>query len=150
MCYFIVSPTYWQTVTRLMRDCYVDQLLTFEEPCLLENSINYCEWTVSSKTYNTFFKIAPQLVCIVTDDANTTSMYHLRTPFSGCLTHVDLLYWKGTTYYFTPHSMRAQVLSTQMLFPTLLLILAFPQHPYVRFCKELNYYKISQKKGIVP
>ena len=134
-----------------MRDCYVDQLLTFEEPCLLENSINYCEWTVSSKTYNTFFKIAPQLVCIITDDANTTSMYHLRTPFSGCLTHVDLLYWKGTTYYFTPHSMRAQVLSTQMLFPTLSIPdISFSLEPLCKILQrnqsitKLQNYKVLQ------
>ena len=84
----------------------MDQLLTFEEPCLRENSINYCEWTVSSKTYNTVFKTAPQLGRIITDDANTTSMDHLGTPFSGCLTHVEILYWKGTTYLIfhpTPH-----------------------------------------------
>ena len=29
-------------------------------------------------------------------------MYQLGTPFSGFLTHVDDLYWKGTTYYFPP------------------------------------------------
>ena len=49
---------------------------------------------------------------------NTTSIYQLGTPFSGFLTHIDDLYWKGTTYYSHP-PMKTQVLLTQMLFPTL-------------------------------
>ena len=50
-----------------------------------------------------FFEIAPQLVCIVTNDVETASVYQLGTPFSGFLTHVDDLYWKGTTYYSPLH-----------------------------------------------
>ena len=85
-----------------MRDGYVDQLLAFGKHSVLENSINYCEWTAFPKTYNMFFEIVPQLVYIVTDVVNITSMYHLGTTFSGFLMHVDHLYWKGTTYY-SPH-----------------------------------------------
>ena len=55
-----------------------------------------------------FFKIAPQLVCIVTDNLSTTSVYQLGSPLSRCLTHIDHLYWERTTYYFLP--MKTQVL----------------------------------------
>ena len=65
-----------------MRDGYVDQLLAFGKHSLLENSINYCEWTTFPKTYNMFFEIVPQLVYIVTDIVNITSMYQLGTTFS--------------------------------------------------------------------
>ena len=86
-----------------MIDCDVEQLLAFGEPCILENSINYCEWTVSPKTYSMYFEITPQLVSIITDDVNISYRYHLGIPFSGCLIHVNLLYWKRTIYYyFTP------------------------------------------------
>ena len=50
-----------------------------------------------------FFEIASQLVCIVTNDVENTYTYQLGTPFSGCLTHVDHLYWNRTIYYFAPH-----------------------------------------------
>ena len=33
------------------------------DPCLLENSINYCEWVIFPKSY--VLEIAPQFVCIV-------------------------------------------------------------------------------------
>lgn len=62
------------------------------EPCLLENSINYCESTIFPQSYSMFFDVAPQFVCIVTDDINTTSNYQLGNPFSGCLAHTDHLY----------------------------------------------------------
>lgn len=107
-----------------MRDGHVDQLPSFGKRSLLENSINYCEWTTFPQTYNLFFEIVPQLVYIVTYVVNTTSVYQLGTTFSGFLIHVDHLYWKGTTYYFPP--MKTQMLYTQMLFPTLFLILTFP------------------------
>ena len=100
-----------------MTDCDVERLLASGEPCILENSINYCEWTVFPKTYGIFFEITPPLVSIITDDVNISSMYHLGIPFSGCLIHVDLLYWKRTTYY--PPTMKIQVLSNSVLFPTL-------------------------------
>jgi len=70
----------------------MDQLLTFEEPCLLEYSTNYCEWTIFPKSFNMFFEIAPQFICIVTNDVETASVYQLGTPFSRSLTHVDHLY----------------------------------------------------------
>ena len=35
-----------------------------------------------------FFKIAPQFVCILTNDLETISTYQLGTPFSRCLTCV--------------------------------------------------------------
>ena len=63
-----------------------------------------------------FCDVAPQFVCIVTD-INTTSTYQLGNPFSGCLAHIDHLYWKGTTYFFSP--IHTQLLWTQMLIPTL-------------------------------
>lgn len=47
-----------------------------------------------------FFKVAPQFLCIATNDENTISAYHLEVPFSGCLSHVDNLYWKGVWYKF--------------------------------------------------
>ena len=50
-----------------------------------------------------FFEIAPQFVCIVTNDVENTYTYQLGTPFTGCLTHVDHLYWNRTIYYFAPH-----------------------------------------------
>ena len=133
-----------------MRNCYVDQLLAFEEPCLLQTPSTIVN-RLSSKIYNTFFKTAPQLVRIITDDANTTSMYHLRTPFSGCLTHVDLLHWKGITYYSTPPPMKAQVLSTQMLFPTLSIPdISFSLEPLCKILQrnqsitKLQNYKVLQ------
>ena len=63
------------------------------------------------------FEVAPQFICIVTDDINTTSTYQLGTTFSGCLAHVDHLYWMGSTYYFSP--VQSQLLWTQMLISTL-------------------------------
>ena len=85
------------------------------ETYLLEHCIKHCEWTVIPKSYNVFFLISPQLVCIVTDNLSTTSVYQLGSPLSRCLTHIDHLYWERTAYYFLP--MKTRVLWTQMLFP---------------------------------
>ena len=96
------------------------------ETYLLEHRIKHCEWTIIPKSYVFFFLIAPQLVCIVTDNLSTTSVYQLGSPLSRCLTHIDHLYWERTTYYFLP--MKTQVFKkkkkerkkTQVLWPQIL------------------------------
>ena len=127
-----------------MRDGYVDQLLAFGKHSLLDNPINYCKWTTFPKTYSMFFEIVPQLVYIVTDVVNATSMYQLGTTFSGFLIHVDHLYWEWITYYFPP--MKTQILYTQILFPTLPVPnISFSLEPLYNFAGTESIPKFHRK-----
>ena len=111
---------------KLLKDFYVEQLFAPGKPIY---------WNIASSIVNGllflnpmffFFLIAPQLVCIVTDNLSTTSVYQLGSPLSRCLTHIDHLYWERTTYYFLP--MKTQVFKkkkkerkkTQVLWPQIL------------------------------
>ena len=46
MCYFNSHIHLLIDYNKAARDCYMDQLLASGEPCLLEISSNYCEWTI--------------------------------------------------------------------------------------------------------
>lgn len=93
------------------------------EPCLLEYSTNYCEWTIFPKSFNMFFKIVPQFICIVTNDVETTSMYQVfQKPniyWSFILKRDHLLFSSYENF----------LLRTQMLFPSLSI-------PNIRFSLE--------------
>ena len=69
---------------------------------LLENSTNYCEWTKSLSPLICcfFFLSSPSIYVYCNSDVETT-MYQWGTSFSGSLAHVNLIYWKGITYYFS-------------------------------------------------
>ena len=117
----------------------VDQLLTFGNPAYWGPPLTIMN---ELSSLNPMFKKKNgcSIFYIVTNDVETVSTYQLGTSFSGCLVHVDHLYWKGTTYYYP--LMRTQVLWTQMLFPTLSVPnISFPWEP---LCKILQGTKVLQ------
>ena len=105
----------WTAVIKLLKDFYVEQIFIPGRPTYQNIPSSIVNRLFFLNPIICFFKIAPQLVCIVTDNLNTISVYHLGSHFPRCLTHIDHLYWERTTYYFLP--MKTQVLWTQMLFP---------------------------------
>ncbi|XP_068121684.1 uncharacterized protein [Hyperolius riggenbachi] len=66
------------------------------EPCLLQNTINVCKWTVLPLNYEMMVEIAPQQICLVT---NVSVIPHMVTPFSGCLSNVSSITWHNETFF---------------------------------------------------
>ena len=53
------------------------------ELCLLEHSINYCEWTVSTKTYNMFY-IVIELIRLLVLFCLVPVVFSLNNPGVDC------------------------------------------------------------------
>nr|XP_033785967.1 uncharacterized protein LOC117353767 isoform X1 [Geotrypetes seraphini]XP_033785968.1 uncharacterized protein LOC117353767 isoform X1 [Geotrypetes seraphini] len=68
------------------------------EPCLLQNTVNKCEWTIMPITYRYMVEIAPQVVCVVTDQPVIPGM---AVPFSGCIHNISVLHWENDTFILT-------------------------------------------------
>lgn len=78
--------------SRTMDGVVCGQSSQLYEPCLLEHSVHLCWWTILPSTFSMFIEIEPQHVYVVTSNWNTTQIYNLTTPFSGCLANVTHLY----------------------------------------------------------
>nr|XP_033776809.1 uncharacterized protein LOC117348606 isoform X1 [Geotrypetes seraphini] len=68
------------------------------EPCLLQNTVNKCEWTIMPITYRYMVEIAPQVVCVVTDQPVIPGM---AVPFAGCIHNISVLHWENDTFILT-------------------------------------------------
>ena len=68
------------------------------ESCKLESSTNYYEWTTFPKSFNMFFEIAPQFICIVTSRCR----YYFWVSIRSSLFQQPNTCLNGTTHYFPP------------------------------------------------
>ncbi|CAN2389996.1 hypothetical protein PRIEUP_LOCUS32, partial [Pristimantis euphronides] len=69
------------------------------EPCLLQNTVNICEFTILPITFKMLVEIGPQEVCVVTD---TPIVPGMTVPYVGCLRNVSTLRWENQTFLLTP------------------------------------------------
>ncbi|XP_041438795.1 uncharacterized protein LOC121400092 [Xenopus laevis] len=72
------------------------------EPCLLQNSINQCLWTVLPLSYEWMLEISPQVICVVT---NQSVIPKMQTPFVGCIHNVSAFTWQNQTFLLSPNEM---------------------------------------------
>ncbi|KAM5164862.1 uncharacterized protein ACMZJ9_007287 [Mantella aurantiaca] len=88
------------------------------EPCLLQNTVNNCEWTIMPTSYRWMVEIAPQVICVVTDRPVVPKM---RVPFAGCIHNITVLQWENETFMLKPDvqmTYRTHWESTRMDVPT--------------------------------
>ncbi|KAM5170509.1 uncharacterized protein ACMZJ9_003402 [Mantella aurantiaca] len=88
------------------------------EPCLLQNTVNKCEWTIMPTSYRWMVEIAPQVICVVTDRPVVPKM---RVPFAGCIHNITVLQWENETFMLMPDVLmtyRTHWESTRMDVPT--------------------------------
>ncbi|XP_068096894.1 uncharacterized protein [Hyperolius riggenbachi] len=72
---------------------------TVYEPCLLQNTVNHCGWTIMPRSYRWMVEIAPQTVCVVTDREVVPKM---EVPFVGCIHNISVLVWENETFKLNP------------------------------------------------
>ncbi|XP_073445366.1 uncharacterized protein [Dendrobates tinctorius] len=65
------------------------------EPCLLQNTMNVCEFIILPTSYRMLIEIAPQEVCVITDVPIISGMI---VPYVGCLRNVTALQWENRTF----------------------------------------------------
>ncbi|XP_066437537.1 uncharacterized protein [Eleutherodactylus coqui] len=82
------------------------------EPCLLQNTINVCEWTVLPLTFKMMVEIAPQEVCLASNQPVVPGMV---VPFSGCLRNVSALVWENETFVLLPEQDKTVAVNWQPL-----------------------------------
>ncbi|XP_044143676.1 uncharacterized protein LOC122933012 [Bufo gargarizans] len=78
------------------------------EPCLLQNTVNKCEWAIMPTSYRWMVEVAPQVICVVTDRQVVPKM---RVPFAGCIHNITVIQWENETFMLNPDN----ELSTKVL-----------------------------------
>lgn len=78
-------------------------LIRVMEPCLLQHSINLCTFTLYPlSNFSVLFEVEPQHVCLAGNNVTELGLMGMFAPFSGCLQHLEILYWNGDVYYLVP------------------------------------------------
>ncbi|XP_071989630.1 uncharacterized protein [Engystomops pustulosus] len=71
---------------------------TVYEPCLLQSTVNVCEFTILPTTFKMLVEIGSQEICVITD---TPVIAGMQVPFAGCLQNVSTLQWENQTFLLT-------------------------------------------------
>ncbi|XP_036590210.1 uncharacterized protein LOC118827963 [Trichosurus vulpecula] len=101
----------WYNVTHTLSDCIVTDggmvcgMMTRQmEPCLLSHSSNLCDLTLFPvNNFSMICEVSTQHICIASNNhTDLLSVDVTAIPFSGCLSNVSFLRWRGNNFYFSP------------------------------------------------
>lgn len=74
------------------------------EPCLLQHSVNLWTFTVLPlMNFSALYKVEAQHTCFVGNNATELALMNSPAQFSGCLQHLEMLYWMGEIFYLIPN-----------------------------------------------